>query len=180
MQNHDHPEGTQKIGKGMLIIFWLLVLLVLTWIFGSWEKQEINPNQSLEGRSTSDYREVILQSNRQHHYVASGTINRQPVTFLLDTGATDVVIPEQLARNLKLKPGEVQRASTANGWVNVYKTQLDRLQLGNIVLYDVRASINPGMNGDGVLLGMSALRNIEFTQRQGQLILRQPIVGNPI
>jgi len=31
--------------------------------------------------------------------------NQQPVTFLLDTGATDVVIPEKLAKKLGLRKG---------------------------------------------------------------------------
>lgn len=176
MQPHNRLEDTKSMGRGMLIIFWVLVVLALTWIFGRWEENEINPNRAPGGVETSQYREVILQSNRQHHYVASGSINHQPVTFLLDTGATDVVIPEPLARKLGLEAGAPQRASTANGFINVYKTRLESLQLGNIVLYDISASINPGMRGDGVLLGMSALRNIEFSQRQGELILRQPIV----
>ena len=57
---------------------------------------------------------TILESNRQHHYVASGTINGRPVTFLLDTGATDVVIPAQLADRLKLRRGLAARAASYN------------------------------------------------------------------
>ncbi|MBN0322036.1 TIGR02281 family clan AA aspartic protease, partial [Pseudomonas aeruginosa] len=33
--------------------------------------------------------------------------------------------------------------------------------------------IAPGMDGDEVLLGMSALKQLEFTQRDGTLVLRQ-------
>ncbi|NHN38094.1 TIGR02281 family clan AA aspartic protease [Pseudomaricurvus alcaniphilus] len=174
MQSPDNSPDTRGMGRGMLIVFWLLVMGILTWWFGSWEGQLLNPNQQPVSADTGQYREVILESNRQHHYVASGLINGEAVTFLLDTGATDVVIPAQLARRLQLQAGQAGRAMTANGLVTVYSTRLDNLQLGSIRLYDVAASINPGMSGDGVLLGMSALRNIEFSQRQGQLILRQP------
>jgi len=58
--------------------------------------------------------------------------------------------------------------------VRTYSTRIDRLEMGNIVLLNVAADINPGMNGmNGLLLGMSALSQIEFTQRDGQLFLTQ-------
>jgi len=40
-------------------------------------------------------------------------------------------------------------------------------------LHDVRALVAPGLSGDQVLLGMSALKQLEFTQRGGTLLLRQ-------
>lgn len=171
--NPQNSGDTRSMGKGMLVVFWLLVLGLLTWGFGNWEHQQQNPNATPNSTENAQYREVILDSNRQHHYVASGQINGQTVTFLLDTGATDVVIPEALSRKLNLTPGHSQLAHTANGTVRVYSTTLDSLQLGSIRLNNIRASINPGMEGDGVLLGMSALRSIDFQQRNGQLILRQ-------
>lgn len=36
----------------------------------------------------------------------------------------------------------------------------------------LRASLNPGMADDQVLLGMSVLKHLEFTQRGNTLILR--------
>ncbi|MGH1370489.1 MAG: retropepsin-like aspartic protease family protein [Cellvibrionaceae bacterium] len=166
-------NDSRPMGKGMLIIFWVLVLAVLTWGFGGWEAQKNNPNANPNSSTTNTYREVVLDSNRHHHYIATGLINRAKVTFLLDTGATDVVIPEQLANKLKLQKGASHIALTANGNVRVYATSIDHLQLGTIELRNVRASINPGMRGNEVLLGMSALSAVEFRQTNGQLILRQ-------
>jgi aspartyl protease family protein len=37
----------------------------------------------------------------------------------------------------------------------------------------VRASINPAVDNIGILLGMSVLKQLEFTQRGDTLILRQ-------
>ncbi|MEX5354424.1 TIGR02281 family clan AA aspartic protease, partial [Pseudomonas juntendi] len=65
--------------------------------------------------------------------------------------------------------------STANGRATGWRTRLDRLQLGDIRLSGVAALIVPGMDGDEVLLGMSALKQLEFTQRDGTLVLRQNI-----
>jgi len=47
------------------------------------------------------------------------------------------------------------------------------------VLTNVEALIAPGMGGDDVLLGMSALKQLEFTQRGGTLMLRQTTSQQP-
>jgi len=116
---------------------------------------------------------VVLESNRQGQYVLTGAINSVPAEFILDTGATDVVIPPGLAEASGLEYGYQSQAMTANGLVNIYSTLIDELHLGKITLHDVRASINPAMHESMVLLGMSALRQIEFNQRGSQLTLRQ-------
>ena len=136
--------------------------------------RHINPNTRIEGAVLSDgTREVVLLRNRAGHYVANGRINGRTVTFLLDTGATVVSVPGELARQLDLPLGPPGRATTASGVVTTYATRLDRVELGPIVGEDVPAHINPHMPGRDVLLGMSFLRNLEFTQRGNTLTLRQ-------
>lgn len=157
----------------MLIIFWLLVLGALTYTFASWEEKQYNPNQDLSGEQFQGARQVILERNRFNHYVASGLINGTPVTFMLDTGATAVVVPANLASKLRLKAGRPHIANTANGQVEVCATRIDTLELGVIKLHDINASINPGMSGEEILLGMSALKQIEFSQRGKMLTLKQ-------
>ena len=66
--------------------------------------------------------------------------------------------------------------STANGTARGWRTAIDSLQLGDIQLHQVAAIIVPNMDGEHVLLGMSALKKLEFTQRDGTLVLRQNTV----
>jgi aspartyl protease family protein len=146
---------------------------LLIHFFGRWEAKHYNPNRSPESQSDHMSHTVILQRNRYHHYVTDGTINQQAVTFLLDTGASDVVIPADIAKQLQLPKGQKKWANTANGIITVYHTQLDTLTIGSITLKQVTASINPSMHGKSILLGMSALKNIAFTQRGDQLTLQQ-------
>ena len=169
----DQPPG-KNIGQGMLIASFTLVLIALTLYFNDWIANQSNPNQN-PNFSISDIgvREVVLKRNRQGHYVANGHLNGIPVTFLLDTGATEVAIPSEVAVKAGLIRGLAQQASTANGVVTVYSTEIDELQIGNIVLYDIDASVTPSMLGNTILLGMSALRQIEFTQRGSNLTLSQ-------
>ena len=164
----------KSIGKGMLIVSFFLGLMALTIFFDGVLQSQSNPNSEPKFNETDNgIREVVLQRNRQGHYVANGTINGVPVTFLLDTGATDVAIPAAIARKAGLKQGYINQAATANGIIQVYSTTLDELQLGNIRLHDIKASITPSMGGETILLGMSALKQVEFTQRGSNLTLRQ-------
>ncbi len=147
----------------------------MTWIFSWLLDLQQNPNRGnlvrvLEGGE----REVVLKQNRLGHYVADGEINDHPVRFLLDTGATLVSIPEGVASVIGLARGSPLRVRTANGDITVYATRLDRVRLGHIALGHVPATINPDMDGQEVLLGMSFLGELELVQREEELRLRVP------
>lgn len=162
------------MGIGMIAGAWIILLGLLTLVFGGWLSEQDNPNrQPRETLTVDGVREVTLTRNRQGHYIATGAINGQPVRFLLDTGATTVSVPARLAESLGLPMGPSIRTQTANGVVTTYRTRLAEAGLGNILLHDVPASINPHMQPDAVLLGMSFLKRIEFTQRGDTLTLRQ-------
>jgi aspartyl protease family protein len=173
MTDQQTDNATQKVGKIMMALAWAVALGLLVMFFTHWENNAYNPNTRPISEQSATANTVILQRNRYHHYLTDGTINNTTVTFLLDTGASDVVIPEVIATELGLKRGARQQASTANGIIDVFQTTLNSLSIGTIRLEQVRASINPSMDGKAILLGMSALKQIEFTQRGNQLTLRQ-------
>ena len=81
--------------------------------------------------------------------------------------------PRRAGRDLNLARGSPVLLSTANGRTEGYRTRLASLQLGDIHLQNVRAIVVPGLDGPTVLLGMSALQQLEFTQRGGTMLLRQ-------
>lgn len=163
----------KRAGRVFMVLAWCAALFLATRFFGQWEVRQQNPNMVVSSEQGEDFIEVKLASNTQGHFVASGQINGQPVDFMLDTGATDVSIPAEMAERLKLEKGFGVTLSTANGRTQGYRTRIDRLQLGDIVLRDVRALVVPGLDGKQVLLGMSALNKLEFTQRGGTMLLRQ-------
>ncbi|KRW57759.1 retropepsin-like aspartic protease family protein [Pseudomonas sp. TTU2014-080ASC] len=164
-----------RAGRVMLVLAWGAALLLATRFFADWEENRRNPNANPDSVQRDGYVEVLLNSGAQGHYLAGGKINGEAVTFLLDTGATQVAVPVQVAERLGLEPGAQIMINTANGRAVAHRTRLQRLQLGAIVLQDVPALIAPGMQSDDVLLGMSALKQLEFTQRDGKLLLRQSI-----
>lgn len=157
----------------MLTLFWIAVLVLGTLFFNSWIQKRNNPNQTPTASRHDGVNEVILRRNPQHHYIATGLINGSEVTLLLDTGATQVSVPAHLASKLGLTPGAPQVVNTANGTVETHATRIAQLRLGTIDWQNVPAHLNPGMRGNEILLGMSALKNVEFTHRDGTLTLRQ-------
>jgi len=174
MPSSTNDNSGRTAGKGMLIFSLSIGLALLTIFFDDLLQERVNPNQNPASiELISGVREVKLKRNRQGHYIANGKINSIPVTFLVDTGATDVAIPENIANQAGLPKGEARQAATANGIVNVYSTKVASLTLGNISLYDIDASITPSMFNDTILLGMSALSEIDFSQVGASLTLKQ-------
>jgi len=173
--NNTSSESTNnRLGKGMIIAAWIMALGMLTLFFNGVLDHQYNPNQQLNTTGLPDEpQEVVLVRNKYGHYVATGEINNEAVIFLLDTGATDVAIPETLATRLNLKRGAKAISKTANGKVATWRTQLERVNLGGIELTNVRASILPSMEGDEVLLGMSFLKQLELIQQGNTLTIRQ-------
>ena len=87
----------------MVVLAWLAFAAMLTWFFRDILDQQRNPNQQVVTTLADQIREVELLRNRAGHYVTTGAINGQPVEFMLDTGATQVVVPENIARTWACK-----------------------------------------------------------------------------
>jgi len=165
-------DSSSKIGQGMIYLAWMLLLGLLTYGFNNYLEQQNNPNQNISAEWNNNLAEVKLKQNRYGHYVVNGQINHHPVTFLLDTGATLISIPEKIALQLQLERGYPSQSKTANGTITVYGTRLESVSIGSIELNNIRASINPYMHGNEILLGMSFMKHLEMTQKGNELIMR--------
>jgi len=158
----------------MFVLAWLALIGLLGFYFQDVLEAQRNPNQTIATLTdASGVREVVLQRNKFGHYVTAGEINGQPVVFMLDTGATGVAIPEDVAQRLGIPRGRAFATQTANGIGKSYAARLDRVSVGDITLSNIAAGITPGLQTEEILLGMSFLKHIEFSQRGDSLILRQ-------
>lgn len=162
-----NPHRT--LGRGMALVASLLLLGMLWFYFSNAIEARDNPNRDL---AVAPGTELVLKRGGHGHYIFPGEINGRPVTFLLDTGATLVSVPAHLAGELDLAPGAYQSSVTANGTVTTRATRIDTLAFGPFAVRNVPASLNPGMRDDQILLGMSVLKHLEFTQRGDTLVLR--------
>jgi len=172
--NDNEPGDHSVLAKGLAYAAATAAVLLLGYLYFDEEiEKQFNPNQNPPSNSQGKQTSVTLQRNKFGHYVSSGVINGEPVVFFLDTGATDVSIPASVAGALGLKKGVKHRVNTANGTVHVFSTQLQTVELGGIKLRNVDANINPFMDGEAILLGMSFLGELDFSQRGDVLTLQQ-------
>ncbi len=164
-----------RLGRIMLFAAWVVGLAVLALFFQRLLNDQENPNRALQvAPDTQGRPQVVLRRNRSGHYVANGRINGEPVVFLLDTGATDVALPLQVAHRLRVPLGAARIAKTANGNIRIWSTRLSSVDLGGLTARRVQASVLPNMSGEEVLLGMSYLKQFELIQRGNTLTVRSP------
>jgi aspartyl protease family protein len=172
-ENHKPRDFISRAGTTMTVIAWIIFLIILMSVFDYLVEQRNNPNQNIVTTVSGPIKEIELQRNPYGHYVATGTINDNAVTFLLDTGASDIAIPESLADEIGLIKGPAIMVKTANGNTRAYRTHLDKVALGDIELHDLNATILMNISGEEVLLGMNFLKHFEIIQKGRTLTVRQ-------
>jgi aspartyl protease family protein len=156
----------------MMLLFWVLLIGLGTWWWQGWLDDRQNPNADLARAAAGE--PLTLERNPSGHFVATGRINGEPVEFLLDTGATYVAVPAELADRLDLERQREVWFSTANGRARGHLTTLDEVGLGSLTARDVRGSISEGLDGDQALLGMSFLGRFDIAIRGEQMTLTAP------
>ncbi len=174
MQASDPVDSTRRFGRAFAWIAWLLLLGLIYLFFAGVLDERRNPNQQLQSiQGKTGEKIVVLKADRQGHFVGTLLLNEQKAEFLLDTGATSVAVSAAVAKRTGMQAGTPYQTSTANGVVTVYRSRINTLQLGDIVLHDLDASIVPSLAGAEILLGMSALNQLEFSKQQQELRLIQ-------
>ena len=88
----SNPES--RIGRRMIWLAALGLLGVLYALFSMLEQGGGTVISVDAGGSAM----IVLEQDRNGHYQVEGQINNQTVNFLVDTGATDVAVPESTAR----------------------------------------------------------------------------------
>ncbi len=121
--------------------------------------------------------ETVLQADSRGHFAVNALINGVAMAGLIDTGATNVSMSMEHARQLGLDLRGAQRAmtQTANGTVPVYLVTLASVQVGDIVLRNVTGSVSEsGVRSPVVLVGMSFLRHVDMRRSGNSMTLSRP------
>jgi len=115
-----------------------------------------------------------LTADGRGHFKTIGTVNGATVNFLVDTGASFILLGASDARraNIDLNKAEPGMATTANGVIQVWRVKLSSVKVGDITLTDVDAAIH---NEDQPisLLGMSFLNRMEMKRSGDTMTLRK-------
>jgi len=123
----------------------------------------------------STAREVQVWRNTSGMYTTVGSINGLPVSFLVDTGATQVAMNAGQARRLGIDyrvTGSPAEVTTASGVERAWMVSLDSVKLGELEVRNVQAVVLDGAQPQTTLLGMSYLGRMKIIN-DGQLMTLQ-------
>jgi aspartyl protease family protein len=155
-----------SIGRNLRDLgIWLLILamVVIAYGFRDTLREQLLPAAMVQTSADT----IELRRGSDGHFHATLEINGTPVRFMVDTGATDIVLSRRDAQRVGIDPAGLNylgRARTANGTVSTARVGLGLVRLGDFTDTDVPASVtDSGM--DLSLLGMAYLdrfANIEI------------------
>lgn len=153
-------------------LIWALIFVGVIAAIGLWDDVR---RGAVQGQYVAtDGALVELPRHTDGHYYLTAEVNGAPVVFVVDTGATDIVLTRRDAEAAGLEPDDlayVGRARTANGEVRTAPVRLDSVKVGTIRDTDIVAVVNSG-DLDQSLLGMSYLQRYSSVQiTDGKLIL---------
>lgn len=166
-------EFTRAPGRGARnMIAWGLIFAAVVAGAALWDQMKggiMSPAQSV---ATGGRIEIPVA--RDGHYYVTAILNGEDVRFMVDTGASDIVLSHRDADRIGIDLNGLMylsKAQTANGTVAIAPVRIDRFELGDDVATGIRAMVNQG-EMSGSLLGMAYLeRFAKISFEQGKLIL---------
>ena len=150
-----------------LLAFWLALMAGLYFLMHH-IRQPRQSEVTAEGA-------LVIPRHPDGHFHIAGTINGEPVMFLVDTGASLIAVTDGLARRANLSEGERATFQTANGPREGRITRADSVMLrGGLGVSHLR--VGTGFSGMGddedALLGQNFLRHFDVEIGRSQLVLR--------
>lgn len=161
-------QNRQSLNKSMQqIVLWAFLFLGVIALYGL--KDEIGFQTFGTQRVEQVGDAIVLRRASDGHYYAPLKVNDAEVIFVVDTGATEIVLSRADAKRAGIAMEDLLffgRANTANGVVETAPVRLDRLSLGDQEARNIRAFVNGG-EMEGSLLGMAYLNRFSRIEISG-------------
>lgn len=146
---------------------WGMIFVGLVAGYGLWDdiRSDVMPRQAV----LTEDRAIEVPRSNDRHFNVTMRLNGEPIEFVVDTGATDMVLSLADARRAGLNPDELAfagSARTANGTVRTAFTTVDQVAIGPVTFNNVRVAVNGG-EMRGSLLGMSFLDRFDRVEISG-------------
>ncbi len=154
----------------------LAILYSFRYEFGVIKDRVVGNFSPASGIEEADGRSVSFYADERGHFLVRAEVEGKPVLFMVDTGASDVVLTPDDARRLRYDPEDLKFTrfyNTANGVVRGAPINLDWVGIGPVYLQNVEASVNEA-DMDISLLGMSFLGRLKgYSVSRDKLTLEQ-------
>jgi len=161
-----HYRG--RLGQGLQhAAIWGLIFAGVMLAYGFREPllNQLNPDRAARVGAGA----FELRRADDGHFYASVGVNGTEIRFVVDTGASAMVLSRRDAERAGIALGGLDfviPTSTANGQVFGAPVRLDRVELGGFTDPDVRAMVNGGDSGES-LLGMDYLDRFRSLRLEG-------------
>jgi aspartyl protease family protein len=169
------------------LLFFAAVLLVVGVFAARYADRAVETNAASQAsvvqpayeprEPTSSGRSLMLESDRQGHFQVEARVEGRFVDFVVDTGASLVVLRESSAALAGIHPQPrdyTATAVTANGKIKAARATIDRIEIGGIAVYDVPAMVLPDEALATNLLGVSFLSRLKrYEYANGRMVLEQ-------
>jgi len=168
---------------GALVAVCLMAALVFFGVMGEGDRPKPGAQQARQlpipgkpGRQSGDggY-QLTIPAGANGHFVVDAKANGNSVTFLVDTGATGIMLTEADARKAGIQPASLtysDRIQTANGEIPAARTIVREIRIDGLVVDDVEVWITRAPMPIS-LLGMTFLKRLASYEARGdRLILR--------
>jgi aspartyl protease family protein len=170
------------------IAFWFMAIVVLVGlhtfrddlaIVGGRILGALVPGTPIAGRLTGDSNPeaVVVVRAIDGHFGVRAEIDGEPMTLLVDTGASFVTLTPEDAADIGIDPATlafVVPIRTANGMIKTASIRLDRIAIGPIERRDVPALVAPEGALDQSLLGLSFLDTLHGYAVNGDRLVLTP------
>lgn len=166
-------KNGQKSPEGVLLVSATPEKAVIDY---QGDRRTLRLSQRVAGTYKERTQEVVsLNADSLGQYRAQITINGQPVSCLIDTGASVIALSSAQADRLGIDylAGREGQVVTANGRVTSYFVELPEVVLAGIKQRNVSAAVVQGFYPEEVLLGMSFLRALKLEENGGVMNLTQ-------
>ena len=152
-------------------LVWGLIFVGVIAAVGLWGdiRQTVRPGQAV----LAEAGRIEVPRAPDGHYYLTAEVNGTPVEFVIDTGASQIVLSERDARRAGIDTTGlvyIGRAITANGEVRTAPVRLERLAIGPFSDERVRAVVNEG-ELDRSLLGMDYLQRFSSVEISGNRLV---------
>ncbi|PHR18330.1 MAG: TIGR02281 family clan AA aspartic protease [Hoeflea sp.] len=119
---------------------------------------------------------VLIRKSLNGHFEAAGDVNGEPVSFLIDTGATSIALSHADALRVGFSEGDLSYTliiNTANGRARAAPVRLDTVTIGTVERQGLRAMVAEPGQLEQSLLGMNFISSLTaFEMRRDEVILR--------
>ena len=166
----------QSVGKSLqMALVWGMIFMGCMAIYGLWGDISRDYSRNTQPITRQDGAIALPRAPDGHYYVTA-EVNGTEIDFLVDTGASDIVLSRTDAARIGFdldKLAFLGSARTANGVVPIAYSSLKTIRLGPYLDQGISVSINGG-EMDKSLLGMSYLGRFGRIEiAQDQLILQR-------